>query len=476
MNTEKDEDLNAAGLPSASEDSLKDKLDRKKDETAEEKRERKDEERGAPLDPRKDSPLASADERGVGRNAAADLEHEDKGHVIKHDFKAVTSVSWRFILIAAALAIAFFLLRFVWVGLLPVLLALLLTTVLFPVAAKLRTWKFPPALASATVLVGSFAIIIGIFSAIAPTVRDQSKQLASQAQSGINEVVKLIQDSGLNVDAERVQTVINDVTEWVKGQASNIATGVMSGLNIASSIALALAITLVVTFFMLKDGDTFLPWMRKYTGPSVGWHATELFSRIWKTLAGFIQAQAIVSFVDAVLIGAGLLILGVPLAFVLAIITFFAGFIPIVGAISAGVLSVIIALVSNGLTNALLVLALILIVQQIEGNVLSPLLQSKAMGLHAAIVLLSVTVGSTLAGIVGAFLAVPVAATIAVVLRYHAETVSVRSGEIRPDELELATSGSDEPDSPRTQVKLVFEDLYRSHQRSVSRRATHGAF
>lgn len=472
MSSDKDVDQNAAGLPAADEDTIKDKLDKKKNESPEEKAERKDDERGAPLDPRKDSPLASADDRGVGRDTAMNQGREDKAYVIRHDLKSVTSVAWRFILIVAALAVAGYLLKFIWVGLLPVLLAMLLTTVLFPVAAKLRTWKFPPALAAATVLVGGIGIIAGIFSAIAPTVRDQSKELAGQAQGGLDELVKLIQDSGLNVDPERLQTIVNDVTEWVKGQASNIATGVMSGLSVASSIAVAIAITLVVTFFMLKDGDTFLPWMRKYTGPTLGWHATELFSRIWKTLSGFIQAQAIVSFVDAVLIGLGLWALGVPLAFVLAIITFFAGFIPIVGAISAGVLSVIIALVSNGLTNALLVLALILIVQQIEGNVLSPMLQSKAMGLHAAIVLLSVTVGSTLAGIVGAFLAVPVAATIAVVLRYHAETVSVRSGEIGPDELELATSGSDDADSPRTQVKNLFHDMARNGHPT----STQGAF
>ena len=132
-------------------------------------------------------------------------------------------------------------------------------------------------------------------------------------------------------------------------------------------------------------------------------------------MSGFIQAQAAVAMVDAVLIGLGLWALQVPLALVIAVVTFFASFIPIIGAVTAGALAVIIALVSNGLTNALLTLALIIIVQQVEGNLLQPLLQSKAMGLHAAVVLLSVTVGSTLAGIVGAFLAVPVAATLSLI-------------------------------------------------------------
>src|SRR5699024_2418640 len=157
----------------------------------------------------------------------------------------------------------------------------------------------------------------------------------------------------------------------------------------------------------------------------------------------------------AFFIGLGLWALGVPLAFVLAVITFFAGFIPIIGAVTAGVLAVVIALVSNGLVNALLVLALILIVQQVEGNVLQPVLQSKAMGL------LSVTVGSALAGIIGAFLAVPVAATIATVLRYHAEMVSLRAREIGPEDIDIRTgeAGDNPEESPRARVRKLYEAM-----------------
>ena len=128
-----------------------------------------------------------------------------------------------------------------------------------------------------------------------------------------------------------------------------------------------------------------------------------------------------------------------PLAPALAVITFFASFIPIVGALVAGALAVIIALVSNGVTNALLVLAIIIAVQQLEGHILQPVLQSKAMNLHAAIVLLSVTIGSTMFGVVGAFLAVPVAATLSVLVRYHFELVALRAGEITIDDIEMAT-------------------------------------
>ena len=151
------------------------------------------------------------------------------------------------------------------------------------------------------------------------------------------------------------------------------------------------------------------------------------------------RAQAVVSLVDAIFIGLGLALIGVPLAMALAIITFIAGFIPFVGAIVAGALSVTIALVSLGFTKALLVLGLVLLVQQLEGNVLSPWLQSKAMNLHPVIVLISVTVGSALFGLVGGFLAVPAAATIAVVYRYFQDMMMLQSGERTAEDLEFST-------------------------------------
>ena len=124
-----------------------------------------------------------------------------------------------------------------------------------------------------------------------------------------------------------------------------------------------------------------------------------------------------------VFIGAGLLIVGVPLALPLAVLTFIGGFVPIVGALFAGALSVLVALVTNGFTAALIVLGIVLLVQQVEGNVLQPILQGKSLNLHAAVVLLAVAAGGTLYGIAGAFLAVPVAAAGATVLRYLFEQV-----------------------------------------------------
>ena len=384
---------------------------------------------------------------------------DDKSRVLGRDAISLAKVCLIFIIVVAGVGLAGYLLKFIWVGLLPVILAILVCTVLFPVTNWLRAHKFPRALASITTLLGFLAIIGGVFAAMAPVVSSQGASLVSQAEGGLNKLVDMAKDLPFEIDAAKVQEVLDDAMTFIKGQASNIATGVISGVSMASSIAMALAIMLFVAFFILKDGDKFLPWLRTYTGYSAGWHATELLTRVWNTLSGFIQAQAAVAAVDGLLIGLGLWALQVPLALVIGVVTFFASFIPVIGAVTAGALAVIIALVSDGLTKALLALALIIIVQQVEGNVLQPMLQSKAMGLHAAMVLLSVTVGSALAGIIGAFLAVPVAATIAVVFRYHQEMASLRAGEIDTEDIKISTTEG------REDIKELYEKLEASGAR-----------
>ncbi|MBP3088411.1 AI-2E family transporter [Corynebacterium sp. sy017] len=369
----------------------------------------------------------------------------DRAHLLGSDMRRVAGWAMRFIITAIAAVIAWKGLALIWTIILPIILALLVTTVLWPPVRWLRARKVPASLATISVILGFFLIIGGVFSAIAPMVTSQSKDLFARVQEGIHRVQELVQQEPLNLDASRLNQLTTEITNFLQSRSKDITSGVFSGISTASSIAVTLVLVLILTFFFLKDGDRFLPTVRSFIGPGVGWHISEALTRVWNTLTGFIRTQAIVSLVDAILIGIGLLILKVPLALALAVITFFAGFIPIVGAFTAGALAVLIALVSHGLTNAILVLVLIVLVQQIEGNVLQPILQSKAMNLHPAIVLLSVTLGSTLFGVIGAFLAVPVAATVAVLIRYHSELIALRAGEITLDDVVIATTESATP-------------------------------
>ena len=368
------------------------------------------------------------------------VAHTDRALILGADGRWVAGWALRFIIMVVAGYLLWKGFAIIWAGLLPVMLALLVSTVLWPPVAWLRARKVPPALSVVIVILGFFALFGGIIASIAPSIKSQSRDVVRQATAGFEQLYEWIQGPPLNVDLSSIDQYVNELLSVFQQRASQIAGGVFSGLTTAGTILVTLVLMLVLTFFFLKDGPNFLPMVRRIGGPNAGWHLTEVLTRVWNTLAGFIRAQAIVSAVDAVFIGIGLLILNVPMALALAVITFFAGFIPIVGAFTAGALAVAIALVTNGPTNALMVLALIILVQQIEGNVLQPMLQSKAMNLHAAIVLLSVTLGSTIFGVVGAFLAVPVAATIAVLIRYHQELVSLRAGEITIEDMEMSTT------------------------------------
>lgn len=389
--------------------------------------------------------LPAAIEENAGEDPHLDDDSiTDRSIILGRDGATIARWALRFIIIVVAGWILWQGMGIIWAGILPAILALLISTVLWPPVKFMRGNKVPPALATIIGMVGAMGIVGGIIAAIAPSISDQIPQLANRAREGLNRLLEWIQGPPLNLELgeleKEIDNLINTATDFLQNNSQNIASGVFSGVSIATSFLTTAAITLVLTFFFLKDGVRFLPWLRSYTGGNIGWHLTEVLTRTWNTLCGFIRTQAIVSFVDAFFIGLGLIVLDVPLALALAVITFFGGFIPIIGAFTAGALAVVVALVTNGVTNALLVLALILIVQQIEGNVLQPMLQSKAMNLHAAIVLLAVTVGGGLFGILGAFLAVPVAASIAVWVRYHSEMVALRAGELTIEDIEIATS------------------------------------
>jgi predicted PurR-regulated permease PerM len=374
-----------------------------------------------------------------GAHPSGDGEGVDRGMLILDGLKGAAAWSWRFLLVAAALYVVFYLLGKIWVGVLPVILAILVSSVLWPVVRWLRARRWPSSLAAGVVLLLAVGAFTGVLAAIAPSVVSQGQIVARQAGEGLRVLQEWLAQGPFGLQSEQMTDYVDQATTWLQERSSQIAQGVLTGVSAVGSIMVTLVMTLILAFFILKDGSRFGPWIRRNTGPTAGMHLTEALARVWRTVGGFIKAQAVVSFVDAVFIGLGLLLLGVPMAFVLAIITFFAGFIPIVGAVLAGTLAVLVALVSNGFVTAVWVLVLVLVVQQLEGNVLSPMLQSRALDLHPALVILVVAAGGTRWGIVGAFLAVPVTAALVTLIRYASEHLDLRTGEKRADEIRTLT-------------------------------------
>jgi len=327
-------------------------------------------------------------------------------------------LSAELLLIAGGIVLIGYVAGKLWGILLPIILALLLATVLWPATRFLRSHRWPPALAASTVLVAFLALFVGVGALIGPPLARQMGDLAEQTSEGIQQIREWLTGPPLNISEERIGEVFDRASSTLSDNASDIAGYVLSGVMSVGAAIINTLLALVLTFFFLKDGPRWLPWLTAQTGTRAAPHVAELSRQTWRTLSGFIRQQALVGFVDAFFIGLGLWILDVPLVLPLAVLTFFGAFIPFVGAFVAGAIAVLIALVSNDFTTALIVLGVVVLVQQLEGNVLQPVIQGRGLRLHPAVVILAVAAGASLAGIAGAFLAVPVAAVAAVIYRY----------------------------------------------------------
>ena len=393
-------------------------------------------------EPAETAPATSATDSAV----AADKKHPTRMSVIREGLRESAIVALQAVLVVAAVWVLLWVVGKLWVVLLPVLLAIIVCTVLWPPVALMRRKGVPPAAAALVMMVVAIGVVAAVIALIVPSVVAQAPELANRATDGVQRLQRWVQGPPLNVRDEQIDNAVHAIVSKLQSSSATIASGVFSGVGTATSVLVTLFTMIVLVFFFLKDGPKFTPWIDRTIGHPSATHISEVLRRMWGTLGGFIRTQAIVSLVDATFIGIGLFILKVPLAGVLVVITFMGGFIPIVGAFVAGALAVLIALVSNGLTTALIVLAIIIAVQQLEGNVLQPWLQAKSMNLHAVIVLLAVTLGGSIFGITGAFLAVPAAATFTVVLRYLNERIAERAGETLPPQGAPVTENVGVPD------------------------------
>lgn len=356
----------------------------------------------------------------------------DRAHVIDDGFAGLQRWGLRVIVIAAALFVIGWVLGHTWMIWYPVAMALLVSTVLGPPVTWLRSKKVPPAAAAGIVMVSFIAALVILIAVLTPQVAGQAPDIADRASSGLQQIRDWLIDGPFQMSEGQITNAIQAVQDRLQSSAATISAGVFSTLSAATSAVVNLIVILLLSFLFIKDGHRFLPWVATIGGQRAGEHLVEVLSRAWSTLGGFIRTQGLVALIDAVIIGAGLVIVGVPLAIPLAVVTFIGGFIPIIGAFVSGALAVLVTLVTNDPKDALIVLVIIIAVQQLEGNVLSPWLQGKNMNLHAAVVLLSVTAGGSLFGVTGALLAVPVAATTAEVLRYINERIDASVSPAAP--------------------------------------------
>ncbi|MGB8942390.1 MAG: AI-2E family transporter [Streptomyces sp.] len=355
-------------------------------------------------------------------------------------------VSVELLLVLVAAMAGLWILGQMWSVLWPLIVGLLLTTLTWPLAHFLRRRGWPPALAASVVTVLFLLAAAGIVALIAVPVASESGELTDGVTEGIEKLRKWAAGPPLNIGDAQISGGIDSATAQVKDSVGSMVTTLFTGVSTVLNGVVTAILALFLMFFFLKDGPRFIPWLARQLPGRLATDVPIVAARSWDTLGAFVRSQAFVGMLDAVFIGLGLWILGVPLVLPLAVLTFVSAFVPIVGALFAGFVAVLIALVSNGLTDALIVLVIILVVQQLEGNVFQPIIQSRGLGLHAGVVLLAVTLGANLAGVVGSLLAVPVAALIAVVWNYLREQLSDPPQE--PETGETPPASTPPPNSP----------------------------
>jgi len=297
---------------------------------------------------------------------------------------------------------------------LPVLLGVILACALWPLVRLLRRWM-SPLLAAWVVLLGAFVVLGGIITGIVTSVVSQWADLSAKAQEGFTQVQGWVKDLPFSVSQTQIDEWLQKGVQFVT--SSQFGAGALSGLSAAGNFFVGLGTLLVVLFFFLKDGDRMwsfgMSWIPERVRPT--WDLSGL--RAQQVFGGYVRGTSVVAAVDAVGIGLVMAIVGVPLAFPLAILVFLGGFIPMVGATVAGVISVLVTLVSTGLWQAVAVAIGTIVVQQLEGNLLQPVVMGNTLRLHGLVILLTLTGGSVLGGIVGALISVPLVAAVWAVVK-----------------------------------------------------------
>ncbi|WP_120337565.1 AI-2E family transporter [Cryobacterium soli] len=313
------------------------------------------------------------------------------------------------ILLALGLvAVIVFVLVQVKLVVIPVLIALILASALSPVIGWLRRRGLSAMLSTWVTLLTAIVVFGGIITLIVLAVENQWNDLATSASDGIDELSTYLTEGPLGIDAAQIEAARNAGVDFLT--SSQFGSGALAGVSVATEIITGAVLVVVILFFFLKDGDVIWKFfLRPFKGERLQ-RGRRIGTTTVRVLGGYVRGTAIVAFVDAAAIGIGLTILGVPLALPLAVIIFLTAFIPLIGATIAGILAALVALVANGWVVALIVVGIVVLVNQLEGNFLQPVVMAQSLKLHPLVILVALTAGTIVAGIIGAVLAVPIAA------------------------------------------------------------------
>ncbi len=316
--------------------------------------------------------------------------------------------SGQILLILALASVIVFALVQLKLVVIPVLLAIIIASAAAPVLRWMRTRGLPAAAATWITLLAGIVVIGGLVTLIVFAVRGQWDELAASASDGVDQLQDFLTNGPLPIDASQIEGARTAVTDFLT--SSQFGSGALAGVSIAGELLAGAALTVVILFFFMKDGDKIWEFFLRPFSATRRARGERIGATAVTTLGGYVRGTAVVALVDSAAIGIGLAVLGVPLALPLAVIVFIGAFIPLVGATAAGILAALVALVANGWVVALIVVAIVIAVNQLEGNFLQPVVMAQSLKLHPLVILVALTAGTVLGGITGAVLSVPIAA------------------------------------------------------------------
>lgn len=348
---------------------------------------------------------------------------------VPRSLRMAAAWSWRVLVLGVLL---YFLIRLVGMlnhVIVPLTIALLLSALLSPAVKALKRANLPPSLATFIVVITGIAAVAGVLTLVITQFVDGLPDLIDNAGAGLQRIQGWLRTGPLHVSDEQLSSAVKAIEDFADRNRAGLTSGALSTAGATLDVLAGLFLVLFSTFFFLRDGRriwravvSVLPRAARIPVASAG-------EASWGTLVAYVRATVLVAFIDALGIGIAIAVLRVPFAFPLAALVFLASFIPIVGATLSGTVAVLIALVARGPVVALILLAAVIAVQQLEGHVLQPLIMGRAVAIHPLAVIVAIAAGVVLAGIIGALVAVPLVAVLNTAIR---RLVSHRS-EPTPD-------------------------------------------
>ncbi|PKV97208.1 putative PurR-regulated permease PerM [Amycolatopsis echigonensis] len=332
----------------------------------------------------------------------------DAADAVPWSLRVAAAASWRFLVVLTMLGVIAWTLGYLAKVTVPIGIALLLSALFAPLVERLVRWHVPRALATLVAIIVGLAVLGGVLTLVVTTVTASLPQLGNQVGASLTSINNWLQHGPLHLP--QVQQLLDKAVSTIQGNTAELTTRVLSTAATVGGVLTEMLLTLFVLVFFLYGGNQVWHFLLRIVPVSLRDEIDVAGRRGFASLVSYVRATVAVACVDAVCIGLGIWLVGVPLAVPLAALIFIGAFVPILGAVVTGAVAVLIALVANGFVAAGIVLAIVVAVMQLESHVLQPFLLGRAVRLHPLAVVLGIALGLEVAGIVGALLAVPILA------------------------------------------------------------------